>query len=122
MKKPGVINWFKGKIKQILLETKTLNEAYLKQLHNNECVSIVTSLDLISAVANYNTYLFTALYSHYTGYSIKSMNCSCSTACYQAQAGVADAVLIFPMSRTNVTIDLVPVNKASLLSSETSRR
>lgn len=35
---------------------KTFNEAKLKQFYNNEWVSIVT------AVVNYNTYLFTELY------------------------------------------------------------
>lgn len=69
-------------------------------------VSIVTSLGLISAVADYNTYLLTALYIASTYIiSVKSQNFSCSTACFKTQAGAGTAVLIFPMSSTNVRID-----------------
>lgn len=70
--------------------------------------SLVTSLDLISAVANYNTFSCTTLfYSINIMYiiSIKSKTFSCGTACSKTQAGGATAVFIFPMSRTNVRID-----------------
>lgn len=87
--------------------TKTFNGAKLKQFYNNEWVSIITSLDLISAVASYNTYLLKHQYIIYIIYyiiGIKPKNFSCRAAC-QAQAGGGTPVLIFPRSRTNVRID-----------------